>query len=62
MGPSIDHPFPYPPPRNHNLALVQVPFATPNLESQGSRLLFLQMSIHEMQYKYGSLLTITCYI
>jgi hypothetical protein len=27
MGPSIDHPFPYPPPRNHNLALPQVPFA-----------------------------------
>jgi hypothetical protein len=31
MGPSIDHPFPYPPPSDHNLALAQAPFATREL-------------------------------
>jgi hypothetical protein len=31
MGPSADHPFPYPPPSEYNLALAQVPFATREL-------------------------------
>jgi hypothetical protein len=31
MGPSTDHPFPYPPPSDHNLALAQASFATREL-------------------------------
>jgi hypothetical protein len=31
MGPSADHPFPYPPPSDHNLALAQAPFVAREL-------------------------------
>jgi hypothetical protein len=31
MGPSVDLLFPYPPPNDHKLALMQVPFATHEL-------------------------------
>jgi hypothetical protein len=62
MGPSADHPFPYPPPSENNLALAQAPFSTRELESQGSRILFIQSPILEIRYGYGSLLTGACYI
>jgi hypothetical protein len=31
MGPSVDPPFPYPPPNDRNLALAQLPFITREL-------------------------------